>query len=136
MQSTIDSNLWNEGLKLVSFCPVCETRFNSMHARILAREGETHLLHVVCRKCRNSILALVVVNDIGASSVGLLTDLSYEDVMHFRSSESITLDDVIEAHAFFKHPPWNAQVSGSPRIQQEKSMSQRTKKVHMQRTSS
>lgn len=135
MQSTLDSNLWNEGLKLVSFCPVCETRFNSMQARILAREGETHLLHVVCRKCHNSILALVVVNDIGASSVGLLTDLSFEDVMHFRFSESITLDDVIETHAFFEHPQWNEQVAGSHRIEQEKSMSRRTKKVQMHRTS-
>ncbi len=95
-----ESDLWSEGLKLVSFCPVCETRYHPMQARVLAGRGETQLLHVQCRKCQNSILALVQVNQAGASSVGLLTDLCYEDVVRFRTSPTVTIDDVIEIHRF------------------------------------
>lgn len=106
MSSTFGSELWNEGLKLVSFCPVCETRYNPMEARVLGQEGETHLLHVQCHKCQHSILALVLVNHVGASSVGLLTDLSYEDVLRMKSSQSISVDDVIGAHQLFKTIHW------------------------------
>ncbi|PJA45678.1 hypothetical protein CO174_01960 [Candidatus Uhrbacteria bacterium CG_4_9_14_3_um_filter_50_9] len=98
MSSIQGSELWNEGLKLVSYCPVCETRYNPMEAQLLGQDGETHLLHVQCRTCHNSILALVLVNPSGASSVGLLTDLSYEDVMRFRGNGSVTVNDVIDTH--------------------------------------
>jgi hypothetical protein len=98
MSTHLDSERWNEGLKLVSFCPVCETRYNPMEARVLGEQGETHLLHVQCRKCQHSILALVLVNHVGASSVGLLTDLSYEDVVRLRSARRVSVNDVIDVH--------------------------------------
>ena len=93
---------WSEGLRLVSFCPVCETRYNPMQAQILGKDGETHLLHVQCKKCRNSILALVLVSQVGASSVGLLTDLTYDDVVRFKMNREVTIDDVIDIHEFFE----------------------------------
>ncbi len=98
MASKKGSELWNESLRLVSYCPVCETRYNPMEAQMLGKDGETHLLHVQCKKCQNSILALVLVNRVGASSVGLLTDLSYEDVMKFRENRQVSVNDVIETH--------------------------------------
>lgn len=101
-----ERDLWSEGLKLVSFCPVCETRYHSIEARVLAGAGETQLLHVQCRKCQNSILALVHVNQTGASSVGLLTDLCYEDVVRFRSRATVSIDDVIATHRFFDEASW------------------------------
>jgi hypothetical protein len=106
MSSAFGSELWNEGLKLVSYCPVCETRYNPMEARLLGQQEETQLLHVQCRKCHNSILALVQVNQIGASSVGLLTDLSFEDVVGFRSASTVSLDDVIATHTWFNSEQW------------------------------
>ena len=98
MSSKQGSDLWNDGLRLVSYCPVCETRYNAMEAQVLGNDGETHLLHVQCRKCQNSILALVLVNQVGASSVGLLTDLTYEDVLQFKDNSAITVNDVIDIH--------------------------------------
>lgn len=69
-----------------------------MEANLLGEEGETRLLHVQCRKCHHSILALVLVNQVGASSVGLLTDLTYEDVVKFRGNRAVTINDVIDVH--------------------------------------
>lgn len=110
MSTHLGSELWNEGLKLVSFCPVCESRYNSMEARLLGEQGETRLLHVQCRKCQHSILALVLVNQAGASSMGLLTDLSYEDVIGMRAQRTVSLDDVIDVHRLFKTAQWEQEL--------------------------
>lgn len=110
MSTRLDSELWNEGLKLVSFCPVCDTRYNLMEARLLGEQGETRLLHIQCRKCHHSILALVLVNQIGASSVGLLTDLSYDDVIRVKTVRGVSVNDVIEAHSLFKTINWEREL--------------------------
>lgn len=102
MPTQLGSELWNEGIKLISFCPVCETRYNSTEARLLGEQAETHFLHVQCRKCKHAVLALVVVNQVGASSVGLLTDLSYDDLVRMKTGQKVSVDDVIEVHQWFK----------------------------------
>lgn len=100
------SNLWDDGLKLVSYCPVCETRYNPMEARMLGEDGDTHLLHIRCHKCTNQVLALVLVNQVGVSSIGVITDLSFDDVMRFKSADKITVDDVIKTHTCFENTNW------------------------------
>ena len=106
MSSTLGSEPWNEELKLVSFCPVCETRYNPMEARMLGKQADAHLLYIQCRKCEHSILALVLVNQVGASSIGLLTDLAYDDILRFRSNQKVTVDDVIATHTLFESNYW------------------------------
>ncbi|MBI4437567.1 hypothetical protein HY631_01310 [Candidatus Uhrbacteria bacterium] len=127
------NDLWNEGLKLVSFCPVCETRYNPMEARALSGAGETQLLHVQCRKCQNSILALVHVNQTGASSVGLLTDLGFDDVVRFRAQRVVSIDDVIEAHQFLEEAHWEEALGVAYRDQVTQVMRKREKHFQEQR---
>lgn len=84
---------------MISYCPLCETAYNPMEARILDEKEDGHLLHIRCKKCWNSILALVLVSNAGVSSVGLVTDLVFEDVQKFREGAAeVTVDDVLEAH--------------------------------------
>ncbi len=73
---------------------------------MLGEDGETRLLHVQCRKCQNSLLALVLVNQVGASSVGLLTDLTYDDVLKFRVNKQVAINDVIEIHKVLERGDW------------------------------
>lgn len=84
-----------------------------MEAQELGSDGQTRLLHVQCRKCRHSILALVLVNQVGASSVGLLTDLSYEDVLKFQAGSRVSVNDVIDLHNLLDGEIW--QKIGQPR---------------------
>lgn len=77
-----------------------------MAANVLGEEGETRLLHVQCRRCHHSILALVLVNQVGASSVGLLTDLTYEDVLKFRVNRLVSINDVIDIHSALEDGSW------------------------------
>ncbi|MEK7105214.1 MAG: hypothetical protein AAB865_00815 [Patescibacteria group bacterium] len=95
-------NFWHDGLRIVSYCPLCESEFNPMEARVLDEDGETHLLHVRCKNCANAMLALVLVTKAGVSSVGLVTDLSYEDVVQFRSSAKVSVDDVLSIHGILE----------------------------------
>jgi hypothetical protein len=69
-----------------------------MHARTLAATGETKLMHIQCHKCQNAFLTFVLVSQVGASSVGVLTDLGYEDVVRFRSNQNVSVNDVINIH--------------------------------------
>ena len=84
---------------MISFCPLCETNYNPMEARVLGEKEDGHLLHIRCKKCWNSILALVLVSNAGVSSVGLITDLTFDDVQKFSGRDTtVTTDDVIAIH--------------------------------------
>jgi hypothetical protein len=66
---------------------------------VLGEKEDGHLLHIRCKKCWNSILALVQVSNAGVSSVGLITDLTYDDVRKFSGRDTaVTTDDVIAIH--------------------------------------
>ena len=97
MSSTSEA-FWGEGLRLISFCPLCESEFHPMESRLLGERGEKHLVHVRCSACRNAMLALVLVSKVGVSSVGLITDLTYDDVVKFREKGRLSVDDVLAVH--------------------------------------
>lgn len=126
-QRKATSGLWNEGMKLVSYCPVCQTRYNAMQTHVLGTRGETHLLHVQCQKCTHCLLALVVVNQVGASSVGLLTDLSYEDIVARSAREKLSLDDVLEANQFFSKMDWKQRFISEIKPKTQKKMIQKSR---------
>lgn len=91
-------NLWNEGIKVVSRCPLCDSPYDNLDTRILGEDGETRLLHIRCQKCSNALLALILISQGAVSSVGLITDLSYEDVLRFQKGKMISTNDVIDMH--------------------------------------
>jgi len=92
------SPLNHDSLRLVSYCPLCEARYAHGNARLLAEEGETRLIHVTCKKCGGATLSLVLENPSGGSSVGMVTDLTHDDVMRLHRSRKVSTDDVIDAH--------------------------------------
>ena len=49
----------------------------------------------------------MLVNQTGVSSVGLITDLTFEDVVRFRHKSKITVDDVILTHQFLAAGQWH-----------------------------
>lgn len=91
-------NLFNDNPTLITHCPVCSQRYDPLEARILEEGENAHLVYISCRDCKSSILAVIVANNMGISSLGLITDLSSDNVMDFKSSKSISVDDVIEVH--------------------------------------
>ena len=87
-----------EHLRVISTCPICNARYRSGELRILEERSDAQLVFVQCRKCRASVLAVVLANQLGVSSVGLVTDLTGEDVLKFRRQSVVSADDVLDLH--------------------------------------
>jgi len=88
-----------DGLKLISRCPLCKASYGPLGTQVLSERADAHLLHLSCRKCANAVLALIFVSNAGVSSVGLVTDCSYDDVVRFRGGAEVTIDDALDFHA-------------------------------------
>lgn len=87
-----------ENLRVISTCPICNARYHSAELRVLEEKSDAQLVYIQCRKCRASVLAVVLANHLGVSSVGLVTDLSGDDVLKFRRQPVVSVDDVIDLH--------------------------------------
>ncbi len=88
----------NEGIRLISVCPLCNTAYNPLSSKILEEKEDAQLIHLECDRCYGAIVALISQGGVGLSSVGLVTDLSSEDVIKFKSSPDVTYNDVIDIH--------------------------------------
>lgn len=89
---------FQENLKLVSYCPLCETHYNPMEAKILEDRGDAHLIHIQCQQCRSLIIVLLTANANGVTSVGMVTDLTADDVLRLRQGKSVSEDDILDFH--------------------------------------
>ncbi len=85
--------------RLISYCPLCERSYESpLRAKILDERDGAHLVHLQCSSCGSSVVALVLTSSLGITSVGLITDLTGEDVLRFKDQLSVAVNDVIELH--------------------------------------
>lgn len=89
-------------LRLISACPLCQTHYNPWQTRILEERDDAHLIYLQCRKCGSAVVALVLTSGFGVSSIGVVTDLTHEDVLRFKGATPITPDDVLDAHALLR----------------------------------
>lgn len=97
-QQPASSPFFDEGIKLISYCPLCESSYNPSSAQVLGEKDDSHLLHIRCGQCSNAIIALVLISTAGISSVGLVTDLGFDEVNRFKGAAPVSTDDVIEMH--------------------------------------
>jgi hypothetical protein len=104
MSSSQDS--WSQRIKISTPCPACSTSFDVLHAKVIETYPDAHLVHFTCDKCRNALLAVVALSSDATQTVGLLTDLSYEDVLRFSKMQMISIEDVVDAHEYFEKKGW------------------------------
>lgn len=93
-------NLFNDNPTLITHCPVCNVRYDPLEARVLEERENAHLVYIKCRQCQSAILALIMANSLGISSMGLITDLNSDDILKFKAAKPVSCDDVIEVHQF------------------------------------
>lgn len=99
-----NSDAWREALKIISRCPVCSTPYNATDARIFARAEAATLVHIACGSCQSFFVAMVVLLGGGVSSVGMVTDLSYQDIARLHRAESIDTDALIDGYLTIHNP--------------------------------
>jgi hypothetical protein len=96
------SQFYEEGIKLISYCPLCQSSYSPRETHVLGENDDGHLLHIQCGCCSNAIIALVAISAAGVSSVGVVTDLGYDEVARFRTAPKVTTDDVIDVHCLLQ----------------------------------
>lgn len=69
---------------------------------MIEEKENLHLLHVQCKSCGSSVVSVVYSDGLGISSMGLVSDLTAEDVLEFKGSKGICVDDVMEMHRFLE----------------------------------
>ena len=93
---------FGEEIKLLASCPLCEADLNPVKAKIVECKEDLNLVHIQCHKCKGFILALVLKTGTDLSSIGLITDLDFNDVVKFKDEEKISADYVIRIYQFLK----------------------------------
>ena len=77
---------------------MCNERYDPFQAKMLGANGDSHLWYVMCQNCLNSLMIVVLFGDFGVKSVGVLTDLTFEDVLRFKQTSPISVDDILNLH--------------------------------------
>ena len=87
-------------LDILLDCPVCSAKYESNNVKVVSARPNALLVHVNCCSCKSSSLALVNKNASGmtAVSMGILTDLDYEEATWMLQLAPITADEVLDVH--------------------------------------
>ncbi len=83
--------------KLLSHCPLCDAAYEDQCIRLLGEHGGMRLFHLTCPSCTHAVLAVIMENQHGISSMGMVTDLEVQDAVRFRDAEPISADMCFEA---------------------------------------
>ncbi len=89
---------WQEILKVISRCPVCGSVYNTQKAKLFAQKEKAQMVHFSCENCLGNFIAMVMNMNHGLSTIGLVTDLDFEDARKKVGLPVITLDEVISYH--------------------------------------
>ena len=90
--------------KLLSLCPHCRAKYERLDTVIITESKDAELVHVKCRSCQGSIVALLFSTGPLISSIGLVTDLSQEDVVRFQKASELSEDDLLAYHEWLRKP--------------------------------
>lgn len=65
---------------------------------MLDERDEAHLVHIQCSQCGSSIVALIMSSALGITSVGLVTDLTGDDVLRFKDELPVSADEALQVY--------------------------------------
>ena len=66
--------------------------------KLLEESDNAQLIYIRCKNCHSAIVALVSINSIGISSIGLVTDLDDNEVKNFKELSEVNGDDVLSIY--------------------------------------
>ena len=96
-----------ESLKIMAQCPLCKKSYSGKETQIIDEKNGAHLVHITCPHCHQAVLALVVISQVGMSTVGMVTDLNREDVARLCKSDIISEDELLNFHTLLQREQLN-----------------------------
>ena len=82
--------------QLISRCPLCNAGYRMEDAQIIEASDESSSVYVECPRCKSSIMAVVAMSGMGMISLGMVTDMTREDIDKFRLSPSVSGNELLE----------------------------------------
>lgn len=82
--------------KILRTCGVCAKEYHDKDITLIDRQDEVSLLHIQCPHCKHSMLAWLGPTLVGMGLVGMITDLSRQDMIRARSRGSLSEDELLE----------------------------------------
>ena len=92
------NTLIQNSLKLIKSCPVCATEYTLVMADVVEDLEDAYLVYFSCSNCCSSLLAQVNEVPFGLIGSAMLTDLELNEVLKFKNSEKVCIDDVLEVY--------------------------------------
>ncbi len=91
----------NPIVHIVTKCPMCGLKYEKKDIKVISSKDGTVTLYLNCRRCKSSIVMVVVLGGLGITSVSMVTDIR-EDDFEKVNRECVKYDDVLEMHKFFQ----------------------------------
>lgn len=88
--------------KLLTHCPLCETVYEDQSIHLLGEHGGMRLFHLTCQACSHAVLAVILENQNGIRSLGVMTDMEAQDVFSLQSAENISANECLDLRAFLE----------------------------------
>lgn len=107
---------WRKTLKLISRCPVCSHDYQSEAIRLFASGGEAKFVHFTCGSCNGYFMAMIMNISKGVSTVGMITDLSFEDLKKLHKISPLTVDETIEGYQFINSSDFHPVLVGKKSV--------------------
>lgn len=101
---------YEEGLKMISHCPVCHYSHTAIEAKVIEESDNAHLVYIKCKRCQSAVLALFSSNSFGISSIGVITDFDSFEVSKFKELSQVNSDDVLELRKYLADNDYLAEL--------------------------
>lgn len=85
-------------MRLNGRCPICNTVYDLQKYRVIGERDHNILTYIQCSHCGSAMLSLMSMNQFGLQAIGLLTDLTGDEVLPFERGDEVTENDVISLH--------------------------------------
>lgn len=100
---------WKKTLKFISNCPICKSEYKPEAIKLLQdgytgshelAQEQSKFVHFTCHNCHTNFMAMIIMVSKGISTVGMITDLNFEDAQKLQTMSPLTIDELIEARQF------------------------------------
>jgi len=88
-------------VNLLMKCSICGTKYGKQSIKVVQNKKDAMLVHVNCDSCRSASLAVInkgIQNNDNIVTLGILTDLDYEEACNVLRKEPISSDEVLDLY--------------------------------------
>lgn len=90
-------------LQIMTKCPMCDSSYEKEDIKVISKKDGTLSLYLSCKHCKSSVVMLLIMGNMGVTSISIPTDITEDDFEKVRQGEVVSYDDVLEMYKFLKN---------------------------------